>query len=446
MTLRERAWGLAVAALRPALPAARALGPKPAAAAAGRRAAADELVRWATGRRPTGRPLLWLHGASAGELLGAAPVVDRLRTARGTDLLVTFASPSARAALPELRPDGSEFVPLDTPSDCRRALGAVEPAALVFARGDLWPSLTRAAAAAGVPMGLVNATVDAGSSRLRTPVRGLLRPGYGRLARAGAATRADARRLRRLGVRREALRVTGDAAVDRALSAAGDGSGDRSGDGPARRLRALAGGRPVVVAGSTWPPDEELLTAAWRRLPGSRGGADGPLLVLVPHEPGPDARARVERACRERWGGTPAVWNGDGPPPAARVDRSLLVNRTGLLSRLYAAAEVAWVGGGLGGDGLHSVVEPAAAGIPVLFGPRGDRREARSLVQRGAARRMPASDPDAVARAVDGLLTDGDSRREMGRAARRYAEENAGAAERGAELVAELLDRGDPQG
>lgn len=455
MTLRERAWGGAVSAVRPLLPAAGLLGPKAAAASAGRRAAAARLDSWGRSRRPSAPPLLWLHGASAGELLGAAPVVERLRRSRELRLLITHASPSAEAALPDLRPDAAEYLPLDTAAACRRAIRSVVPSALVFARGDLWPNLTRAAAGAGVPMGMVNATVPPDSTRLRPVVRALLRPGYGRLERVGAATGEDARRLRRLGVDGEALEVTGDAAVDRALAGAGE-------DGPARRLAELAPeGRPVLVAGSTWPPDEELLVELQRRLtrggasderggpsgpcgrpPGSR--APAPLLALVPHEPGREARERIGRLCRERLGAEPAVWGREGPPPPSRVDDVLVVNRTGLLARLYGAAELAWVGGGLGDDSLHSVVEPAAVGVPVLFGPRGSRWEARALVERGAARRIGGGDPaeavPALADQVHELLADRVLRREMGRAARTFVEESSGAAERGAELVAGLLD------
>lgn len=464
MTLREDAWGATVSGLRPLLPAAGLLGPKAAAASAGRRAAAARLESWGRSRRPSAPPLLWLHGASAGELLGAAPAVERLRRSRELELLVTHTSPSAEAALPDLRPDAAEYLPLDTAAACRRAVRGVAPSALVFARGDLWPNLTRAAAGAGVPMGMVNATVRPGSTRLRPVVRALLRPGYGRLERVGAATEGDARRLRRLGVDGEALEVTGDAAVDRALAEASP-TGDEREDGPARRLAELApDGHPVLVAGSTWPPDEELLVEVQRRLVGRGASSDGagpgspgqgtaesrwrsgsaPLLVLVPHEPGPGARERIGGLCRERLGSEPAVWEEEGPPRPSRVDDVLVVNRTGLLARLYGAADLAWVGGGLGDDGLHSVVEPAAAGVPVLFGPLGDRWEARALVKRGAARRIGGGDPagavPALGALLDDLLADRALRREMGRAARAFVEESSGAAERGAGLVAGLLD------
>lgn len=438
VTLRERAWGLALAAVRPLLPAAGIAGPKAAAATAGRRTAAASLQRWAAGRSRPGRRL-WLHGASAGELLGAAPVVGRLRDREPVELLVTYTSPSAEEALPALEPDGAEFAPLDTPGDCRRSLRAVAPSALVFAKGDLWPSLTAAAARAGVPLGMVNATVAPDSSRLHPAARALLRPGYGRLRRVGAATRRSAERLRRLGVRGEALEVTGDAAADRAL----DESSAGELPGPARRLsRSLPEGRPVVVAGSTWPSDEELLVKALARID-ARGSPTPPVLVLVPHEPGRGARERVEAHCRARLGSGPAVWGAGGEPTGATGADVVLVNRTGLLSGLYPAGDVAWVGGGMGEDGLHSVVEPAAAGVPVLFGPRGGRWEARELLDRDAAWRLPpGSGADELARVVTALLEDDARRKSMGERARAVAEANAGAAERGADLVTELLDAG----
>lgn len=456
MTLREKVWDWTLAALRPLLPGAGVAGPKAVEAATGRRHAARGLESWAADRdrNPDSTSLLWLHGASAGELLGAAPVVERLRTGRELDLLVTYTSPSAGEAVPALSPAGASFLPLDTAPDCRRALRAVRPSALVFAKGDLWPNLTRVAEESSVPMGMINATVALDSSRLRPGVRHFLRPGHRRLGRVGAVTDGDASRLRRLGVRDEVLEVTGDAAVDRALSEAdgarapsGDGpdSGGRSGGlpGPARRLAALAPeGRPVWIAGSTWPADEQLLVAALARLRSGDGPA--PFLVLVPHEPGPGAEERIRAECRERLGAEPSIWSDDGPPEAGEVGDVLVVNRTGLLARLYAAADLAWVGGGLGDDGLHSVVEPAAAGVPVLFGPRGSRWEARALLDRRAAGRLPEeAGPEALAEFVSELLADGDLRGTMGEAARGFAEENAGAAERGARLVAELLEAGE---
>lgn len=441
MTLRERLAGAAVTAAAPLLPALGLLSRDLGRAAAERRGVVHRLRAWADAGRDPGRPLVWLHGASAGELVGAAVAVRELRARRDVQLMVSYFSPSAEGALPRLDPEVAEVLPLDTFREARRALQAVRPDAVVFAKGDLWPNFTRAAAHLGVPMGLVNGTVREGSSRLGSASRFLLRPAYGRLLRAGAASEEDAGRLRRLGVRPDALRVTGDGAFDQAVARA-DGPG-RTDGGPAARLRELAPGEgPLVVVGSSWRDDEEAVLAAAAEL--ARAGR--PLrLALVPHQPDEAALRYLEEACRRHLGMAPVRWTrlGDGVGGGAADEgatgpRPVVVDVTGVLAALYPAADVAWVGGGFGDEGLHSVVEPAAAAVPVLFGRGGStRREARELVERGAGRSVPA---DGVAEALTELLDRPARRRQMGRAARAYVEEEAGAAAASADLVEELLE------
>lgn len=451
MTLAERAFGAAVAASRPLLPllglASRELG----RAAAERRGAVSRLRAWAERERDPHRPLLWLHGASAGELTGAAAVVSELRRRGDLQLLVTYFSPSAEAVLDRLRPDVAEVLPLDTGGDTRRALRAVRPDALVFAKGDVWPNLTRSAEGRGVAMGLVNGTVRPGSSRLRWPARRLLRSAHARLARAGAASVEDARRLVRLGVREEALTVTGDASAAWALERVRRASSDpRS---PARLLeRRAAGPGPLLVAGSTWREDEAAILEAAARM---RASGHPLRLCLVPHDPTPEAMDAIRRLCREALGVMPRLWSegdaagrtaagdggsepGDGPRAGEEAPRPVLVDAVGVLAELYAAADLAYVGGGLGGSGLHSVVEPAAAGVPVLFGARSDRREARALARAGGGRRV--GDAGELAAALTDLAADDETRRRAGRAARSVAEGEAGAAAAGADLVEALLE------
>lgn len=442
MTLREELYGAALTVVRPLLPAAGLAGPKAARASAGRRAAAASLEGWARRGRRRDLPLVWVHGASAGELTGVAPVVRRLRERRSFQLVLTHTSPSAEPFLPSLGPDAADYLPVDRTSECGRVIRALNPDLLLFAKTDVWPNLTRAAAEAGVPLGLVNGTVRPDSRRLRPAARFLLRPAYGRLSLAGACMEGDAGRLERLGVPRGALRVTGDAAADEALRRAEDGTGGTA----LRRLRELLpdDGLPRVVAGSTWPRDEALLVEA---LAGPGGGRLPCHLVLVPHEPDPEARARVRGLVREATGREPAVWSGGpgrerGGSEPERVEpggRVLLVDEVGVLAELYAGADLAYVGGGLGTGGLHSVIEPAAAGVPVLFGPRHRRWEARELLERSGAAEVR---PGEAASLLRDLLADPGRRERMGRAARAVAEGAAGGAEAGAELALELLDGG----
>lgn len=460
MTVAEQLYGRGLAVLAPVLRAAAPVverkWPRVARGLERRRGAADRLARWARAERASDRPLLWLHGASAGELIGAVPAVAELREHHPLQLVVTHFSPSGEHALPWLDPDVADVPPLDTPGATARALRAVEPDALVFAKLDVWPWLTRSAWEAGIPLGLVNGTVRPDSSRLRWPVRRFLRPAYRRLDRAGAASASDADRLARLGVPGERITVTGDAGFDWALWRADRAVRDP--ESPAGRLRQVCpAGLPVVVAGSSWPPDEDLLLEATARLARRDLSAS---LVLVPHEPSREAVERIRRRAGQTWGREPLLWSriaeeGEGTPGRDRgatgasgrgAERGavpepalVVVDVMGVLAELYAAGDVAWVGGGLGDDGLHSVVEPAAAGVPVLFGNRSGRREAEELEARGGGRALaPGETGDVLGR----LLESPGRRREMGDAARDYVRSEAGAARASADLMAWLLEAG----
>ena len=436
MNAGARLSGAAAMAARAAEPLLRRVRPDVGQALAGRLAGAAALAAW--GRRREPGPLVWLHGASAGELLGAAPAVRVLqargavRSGRRAHLLVTHASPSGRAALPWLEPDHAGFPPLDAGRDCDAALAALQPGLIVFAKLDVWPGLVAAAARAGVPSALINGTVRDGSRRSGRVVRRLFRASYAELAAVGAASPEDARRLVALGVRASCLGVTGDAAFDLALERADRARADGSVDRFRATLGASGAGRLRLVAGSTWPPDDRALldgVAAARRAPGSPAWQ----LVIAPHDPTAAHVAELVAACEAR--GERAVrWSrlGEG----ARVPDGAVVvfDEVGRLAELYAAGDVAWVGGGLGGTGLHNVLEPAAAGLPVLFGPRHDRADARALEEAGGGLRCPGG---ALGVTLTGLA-DPPAREHRGRAARAFVEARAGAAPRTADLLAPL--------
>ncbi len=398
-----------------------------------RRRAHLDLEAWGRARPPG--PALWLHGASAGELLGAAPTIDALRAGRSFALLVTHFSPSGRAALPWLAPNHAGYPPLDTAHATERALKAVAPDLLVFAKLDVWPSLSAAAARAGVPMALVNAVVREGSRRTRPLARRLFRAAYARLDLVGAATRADADRLVALGARPEVVRVTGDAAFDLALRRADRA---RAPGGAAERLERRLPPRPPggarLVAGSTWRPDEAALLEALDALGGNRR-FDWQVLI-APHAPHEAHVRRLVGICRARgepvarWADRAAV--ADLPPHGVVV-----LDEVGVLAEAYTVGDVAYVGGALGGSGLHNVLEPAAAGIPVLHGPHHDRGDAVALEAAGGGLSLAASE---LAAGLRDLALASERQRRGGRA-RAFVEAQAGAAEETARALAALWDR-----
>ena len=411
--IAETLYTLALSAARPLLPlAARGEG-KLARAVRGRRGVLERMAAWAAAERDPTRPLVWFHAPSVGEGLQARAVVDALR-ARRPDLQVayTYFSPSAEAFARSVAADFTDYLPFDLAGEVGRALDLLRPAVFAFSKTDVWPVLTREARSRGVRLALLSATLPASSSRLGGVARAVLAPAYARLDLVAAISPADAERFAALGVASARRVVMGDARFDQVWERAQ--RADRAILAPFADTT-----QPTLVAGSTWPADEEHLVPAVAGL--------GMRVVLVPHEPTPHHLARAEAALAAH--GLPHA-RLSAIEAGAPVQRVTLVDRTGVLGDLYALADVAYVGGGFGTAGLHSVLEPAAFGAPVLFGPRhANAREAGELLALGAA----AEVHDAATLAA-ALRTPPD-----GAAARRYVQDNRGAAERGAEIIQRLL-------
>jgi 3-deoxy-D-manno-octulosonic-acid transferase len=381
--------------------------------------------RYAAFSRRLNGPLLWMHAPSVGEGLQARPVLELAR-ARLPDAQIayTYFSPSAARFAQSLDVDFRDVLPFDTTTDARAALEALAPTALVFSKLDVWPTLAREAAQRGVRLGLISATLAGGSSRRGGIAAALLRDAYSRLDRVGAISDADADRLVDLGVPASHISVTGDTRFDQVWARAAAARLDSP------LLAPLHTGRPTFVAGSTWPADEMHLLEAWHRLherhPESR-------LIVAPHEPTAEHVAPIERWCERE--SLACARLGSVDAPNADV---VIVDRVGVLGDLYALADVAFVGGGFHAAGLHSVLEPAAFGTPVVFGPRHTgSRDARLLLDARAA--AAVHDATSLEAALEAWLDDPPARRAAGDAAREVVRAGLGAAERSYELVAELM-------
>jgi 3-deoxy-D-manno-octulosonic-acid transferase len=390
----------------------------------GRRGLVDRYERWGATARDAARPLVWFHAPSVGEGLQALPVIEFLR-ARRPDIQIayTFYSPSAEQFAKSVRADFTDYLPFDTFDHAAAVVSALRPSALVYSKLDIWPALTERAAAARVPVGVISATLPESSGRRGFFARALLGDAYHSIDRVGAIDEADAERLRQQGVRGDRVAVTGDTRFDQVWARAQLTS---------PLVQRLRSSRPTLVAGSTWPSDEEHLLAAWTTI---RDKIPDARLVVAPHETS-DAHLRSI----EGWARSRAL-------TLARIDASgaqsadvILVDRFGMLGDLYALADVAYVGGGFHSEGLHSILEPAAFGAPVVFGPRHEKsREAAKLVQAGGG---------AVVTGVADLtirlgywLGSVPARDAAGASARAMVQDGLGAAERSYELVMALLAR-----
>jgi len=396
-----------------------------------RRGLSIRLRDWAREHRDTARPLVWMHAPSVGEGLQAKPVLEALRVARPNwQLAYTFFSPSAERLARTLPVDVTDYLPFDRPRDVRTALEALQPAALIYSKLDVWPELTLAAARRGVKLALISATVAPTSSRLRWPARTWAFTAYRALDRIGAISEDDAGRLEHLGARAEAIEVTGDTRFDSVAERAE--RFDRARE-PFARLAASKAAF-TIVAGSTWPPDEAVVLDAFADLAGQVPGAR---LILAPHEPHPDHLAGI--AQRTQALGLPR------PVRISQLEHSqpssvVVVDRVGILADLYALGDVAFVGGGFHRAGLHSVLEPAVFGVPVTIGPHWQMsRDARILIERGAAVSVPADGRQPLHAQWLTWFHDRAARKRAGAAGERMVGEGRGAAERTTALVQGLV-------
>jgi 3-deoxy-D-manno-octulosonic-acid transferase len=400
-------------------------GGKVAASLAGRRGVIARFEGWGAAHRDVSRPLIWLHAPSVGEGLQARPVLERLQAMHpGAQTVYTYFSPSARRFAQGVGADFTDYLPFDTRRAARALLKALRPTVLVFSKLDVWPVLVSEAKAQGVHVALIAATLSADSGRRGGMARALLGGAYAALDRVGAIDAADADRLVGLGVRRECIEVTGDTRYDQVWARA-QATGTQQG-----LLAPLRDGRPTVVCGSTWPSDERVLEDAWRAV---RRDVPAARLIIAPHEPTPGHLGPLDEWLRRE--GLHGARLGADNAAAADV---VVVDRVGVLGDLYALAGIAYVGGAFHAAGLHSVLEPAAFGAPVLFGPRfGSSRDASLLIAAGAGRAVENA-AELSASLLEWLRNDS-ARAVAGARARAMVESGLGAAERSARLVTALL-------
>jgi 3-deoxy-D-manno-octulosonic-acid transferase len=372
---------------------------------------------------------IWIHGASVGEARIAAALAAELKSARPRrPLALSAVTPTGRSQLPAPPlVDAAFYMPLDFSGFPQRILERIRPGVLTLIETELWPNLLSEAYTQRVPVVVVNARLSAGRMTTYRRFRALYRPLLERLSAVGAQSAADGDRFAALGVPRDRIQITGNVKYDLQV--------DDAGPEAIRDELGLERTRPVLVAGSTGVGEDAAVLAAVARI---RERHPELLLILAPRHP--ERADEVARLVQQtdlrlrRW----------SDQPSARETDVLLVDQVGQLTRLYSVAGVAFVGGSLVPLGGHNVLEPAAAGVPVLFGPHTHSvaEPAAELVRRGGAIRV--QDAAELGRVVTELLSDHARRDEMIRAAAGVLRENRGALRRSVQLIETALasDRG----
>lgn len=307
-------------------------------------------------------PRIWLHGASAGDLLALSPIIRELRQREPEVTLVVSAMTSSGMAMAESKLEGAvdarTYLPYDLPGACARAVAAIQPDLLVIEYTELWPNLLAAARRSGAKIALTNGRIHErrmGAYRLLfrlvgNPLRGL----DALLMRS----EAEAERAIALGAPKDRVTITGNTKFD---LVGRPGGGDELAE-----LRAAfgVGDEPIWVAGSTHEGEEEALLGIFRTL-----RAEFPRLRMLLAPRYPERAGRVASIARGLGFEVALRTQSSRATPAPAGTPVLVLDTIGELLDAYGLATVVFVGGSFVPRGGQNILEPAGQGKPVLYGP-----------------------------------------------------------------------------
>jgi len=381
-------------------------------------------------RRAGDRPCIWLHAVSVGEVNLLATLLERLRAALPDwDFVVSTTTMTGYALAKTRYPDVPVcYCPLDFSWAVATAVRRIRPDALLLAELELWPNLIAACRGFGAQVAVVNGRLSDRSFRGYR----LLRPVIGRLLRKvdliAAQNEQYAERFLALGAAPTAVRITGSLKYDGAQTERQNARTQRL-----ARLIDLAPNDIVFLAGSTGEPEESLALATFTEL-----AAQAPQLrlVLVPRHPDRfDAVAQLLDDSGQAWQRRSA-FDFEPAHPAARI---LLVDRVGELGAWWGMAQIGFVGGSLCGRGGQNMIEPAAYGVAVSFGP--NTRNFRDIVAGllAADGAVVVEDGPALTRFVQQCVANPAYAEQLGRRAAAHVASQLGATERTVENLLELV-------
>ena len=304
-----------------------------------------------------GRPAIWIHAVSVGEVLAASRLVKELgrRAPAFRVVLSTTTRTGQRLAQKQVGADRSFYFPLDFAWIVRRYLERLRPALLVLVETEFWPNVLAECRKAAIPVAVVNGRISDRSFPRYLRLRGLWKRILASIALILAQSEEDVKRLKAIGAPRERTRFGGNLKFDvRAVETAG----------VTAALRAnLPEGARVMVCGSTLEGEEEILLTAFREL---RQSFPELVMVLAPRHP--ERFDHVAELLRHR--GEESVRRSQWmeKPAPLKTGTVVLLDSIGELASVYSLASIAFVGGSLTPAGGHNPLEPAQFGVPIVMG------------------------------------------------------------------------------
>ena len=379
----------------------------------------------------SGAPRIWLHAVSVGEVRAAQAVIAALtrRVPRAAIILSTSTSHGQQAAREIMGARATcLFAPLDFTISVRRALRTLQPRILVCLETEIWPNWLMAAHRLDIPTAIINGRVSARSIRSYRKIRPLMRCVLESVSAFSMIHEADAGRLMELGAPADRVRVNGNAKSDLLLEQV-----TRADLGRLKSLYGVKEAQSVIVAGSTRGEEPRIVLNSYRRVCACFPDA---LLIIVPRH--------VENALKIRehalsLGMTCQLRSELAHSGNSRNASVVVVDIMGELQSLYGIATVVFCGGSIAPLGGQNILEAAAWGKPVLYGPSmEDFPDARELLEKNEAAVEVANEKELTEKILHYLSNPGDAEA-LGYRARQVSLSTGGAADRHAEVICSLL-------
>ena len=377
------------------------------------------------------REVVWFHAVSVGEVIQLRKVVDEFRrqtSDRFRVLVSTSTDTGFELALKRFSDCQVTWFPLDFSWAVRSAVHSVQPAMVVLMELELWPNFLAECQRQNVPVAVINARISVRSHRGYSRICRLMAPLFGRLALVAAQSQANADRLQSLGVSQNRLHVTGSIKFDGVETDRKNAATDRL-----RKLFSLSEAEIVFMAGSTQEPEEQVVLQTWLEC---RKECPSLRLILVPrHRERFDDVAKLVRAAGVDVVRRTLLETSERPTP----DAVILLDTIGELSACWGLADIAFVGGSFGNRGGQNMIEPAAFGAAVVFGP--NTWNFRDVVQtfRETNACVQLQSREELTPLIARLLTDPNERQSLCHAARNAVKVQAGATFTTATLLVKVL-------
>ncbi len=373
------------------------------------------------------KPLIWIHAVSVGEVNAAKPIVSfLLKKYPHYQIIITTVTPSGANTVLQCYDDNVKnfYLPYDAPFCVRKFIQKINPSILITMETEIWPNLYQTCHYANVPIFIVNARLSQKSMKGYQLVSTLTKNTLKFVDKIAAQTEVDAERFIALGAQHEKVSVVGNLKFDIAIPQSIKEEAE-----PLRHYFSV--NRPVWMAASTHPGEEEIILNAHKRILSKYPDA---ILILAPRHP--ERSEKLSLLCKKM---NFSLVRRTEEISFDSNHNVFLLDTLGELQLYYAASEVAFVGGSLVNTGGQNMLEPASLNLPIITGPYAyNFFEVSRLLLENEALLLAANDEQLALNVIE-LLSDANRRHVMGERAKAVILVNRGSSERAAALIEPYL-------